>query len=137
MAPINVSVEKHLEFVQSVVARMANNSFLVKGWSITVVLGATLLAGDRGDPGLALLGLLPAISFWGLDAYYLRQERLFRRLHDEVRLGRVVDFDLSTAVVRRYVSSWPATLCAPSLAAVHGMLVLWVLGVALYLQCVV
>ena len=25
--------------------------------------------------------------FWYLDAYYLRQERLFRRLYDAVRLG--------------------------------------------------
>ncbi len=27
---------KHLEFIQAVIARQANNSFLVKGWGLTV-----------------------------------------------------------------------------------------------------
>jgi len=30
---------KHLEFVQTTINRMANNSFLLKGWAITVVGG--------------------------------------------------------------------------------------------------
>ncbi len=28
---------KHLEFIQNTITRMANNSFLLKGWTITVV----------------------------------------------------------------------------------------------------
>jgi hypothetical protein len=27
---------KHLEFVQAVITRLANNSFLMKGWALTV-----------------------------------------------------------------------------------------------------
>jgi hypothetical protein len=30
---------KHLEFIQGVIARLANNSFLLKGWSVTLVAG--------------------------------------------------------------------------------------------------
>ena len=30
-------------------------------------------------------GVLPALIFWGLDAYYLQQERLYRALYDHVR----------------------------------------------------
>jgi hypothetical protein len=28
---------KHLEMIQAVISRLANNSFLLKGWSITLV----------------------------------------------------------------------------------------------------
>jgi hypothetical protein len=34
-----------------------------------------------------LIGLLPSITFWGLDGYYLWQERYFRALYDAVRKG--------------------------------------------------
>ncbi len=37
-----LSNEKHLEFLQAVITRMAGNSFLIKGWSVTLV--AALLA---------------------------------------------------------------------------------------------
>ncbi len=39
------AIAKHLEFVQAVINRLAGNSFLLKGWSITLVSG--LLGYDR------------------------------------------------------------------------------------------
>ena len=35
---------KHLEFIQTVITRMATNSFLFEGWAITIAAG---LAGFR------------------------------------------------------------------------------------------
>ncbi|MFI7430587.1 hypothetical protein ACIBPB_26675 [Micromonospora sp. NPDC049836] len=32
-----------------------------------------------------MVGLVPLLAFWFLDGYYLWQERLFRRLYDDVR----------------------------------------------------
>jgi hypothetical protein len=78
---------KHMEFIQAVVARLAGNSFLVKGWAITVAgvfIGFSL---NSDDAHLALAALIPTIAFWGLDAYYLTSERLFRVLYDQVRKG--------------------------------------------------
>ena len=40
------SKEKHLEFVQSAINRMASNSFLLKAWSVTLV--GALLGGVIG-----------------------------------------------------------------------------------------
>lgn len=34
---------------------------------------------------VAVVGLLPAVAFWGLNAYYLRAERQYRALYDRVR----------------------------------------------------
>ena len=35
---------KHLELIQEVIKRMANNSFLLKGWTVTLVTGILALA---------------------------------------------------------------------------------------------
>lgn len=64
---------------------MASNSFLIKGWSLTVASGLVGFAIKDGLPWIALAGTVPTICFWSLDSYYLRQERLFRKLYDAVR----------------------------------------------------
>lgn len=78
---------KHLEFIQAIVARQAANSFLLKGWSITLVAGLFALAAKDANPRFAWLALLPMIGFGGLDAYYLYQEKRFRALYNWVRQG--------------------------------------------------
>ena len=76
---------KHLELVQGVINRMANNSFMLKGWAVTLVAGIFALAGKDTDKLYFLVAYIPVLVFWGLDAYYLLQERLYRSLYDKVR----------------------------------------------------
>ncbi|MFN8028024.1 MAG: hypothetical protein U0W40_17165 [Acidimicrobiia bacterium] len=76
---------KHLEFIEAVVSRQATNSFLVKGWALTVALALYGFSAAHLNWYLAALGLVPVLVFWLLDSYFLRQERLFRCLYDEVR----------------------------------------------------
>lgn len=76
---------KHLELVQGVINRMANNSFMLKGWAVTLVAGIFALAGKDTDKLYFLVAYVPVLVFWGLDAYYLLQERLYRSLYDKVR----------------------------------------------------
>ena len=78
---------KHLEMVQSVINRMANNSFMLKGWAVTLVAGIFVLAGKDTDKLYFLVAYIPVIVFWGLDSYYLLQERLYRGLYEKVRLS--------------------------------------------------
>lgn len=40
---------KYLEFLQSVINRMASNSFMLKGWAVTLVAGIFVLAGKDTD----------------------------------------------------------------------------------------
>jgi hypothetical protein len=86
---------KHLELVQSVINRLAVNSFLIKGWTLTVSAAFYGYAAYRMSWRVALVALLVPAAFWGLDTYYLRAERLFRHLFDDVRKGSKVD-DLFT-----------------------------------------
>ena len=75
----------HLQLLQGVVSRLASNSFLIKGWSVTLISALFALAAAKADPLFVYLAYFPSLSFWALDAYFLRQERLFRKLHDHVR----------------------------------------------------
>ena len=86
---------KHLEMVQSVINRMANNSFMLKGWAVTLVAGIFALAGKDTDKLYFLVAYVPVIVFWGLDAYYLLQERLYRSLYDKVRQTEKDNIDFS------------------------------------------
>ncbi len=68
---------KHLEMIQAVVARLAGNSFLIKGWALTLTGAFLGFAVNKSSSGLAAAALIPIVFFWGLDTYYLRAERLF------------------------------------------------------------
>ena len=76
---------EHLGMIQTVIARLAGNSFAIKGWTVAIVsaiLGAAL---SQSKPAVILVALIPVPTFWGLDAYYLHQERLLRKLYEIVR----------------------------------------------------
>jgi hypothetical protein len=75
----------HLEFIQDVISRLATNSFVTKGWCLTVAGAIYGFAANHLNPWIASVGLIPTLGFWWLDAYFLRQERLFRCLYDDAR----------------------------------------------------
>lgn len=119
---------KHLEMIQAIVTRMAGNSFLVKGWTVTIVAALVAIAAKEAEARFALVALLPAMSFWGLDAYYLRYERLFRRLYDAVRTApeEALAHDPYSLSTTDYVSecpSWFRTLWTAHVVALHAVLI--------------
>lgn len=81
------NLHKELDLIQSVISRMTNNSFLVKGWAMTLMSALIAFGNDQlldSDSGIyylvAMLGIL--IPFWWLDAFYLQQERIFRKIYE-------------------------------------------------------
>lgn len=122
-------VIKHLEFIQGAINRMATNSFLLKGWTVTICAAIFAVAVKGAtNPHFVLIGLFPAAAFWSLDAYYLRRERLFRCLYDDIASGGVPEsaFSMSTKSYEKDVKSWGKTLLAPATGLVHGTAVLLV-----------
>ncbi len=120
----------HLEMIQGVIERHARNSFLLKGWSLTLVAAVFLLAVRGEEPRLAMaVGLLPALVFWGLDAYYLRHERAFRALFNHVRTTPSGDrFNMDARPFRASVPSWRRTLCTTSVFWFHAVITFLVVG---------
>jgi hypothetical protein len=72
---------KHFEVIQAVITRLAGNSFSIKGWTVVLVAALLAVAVKEQAAAFAATALLPIVFFWGLDAYYLLQERLFRDLY--------------------------------------------------------
>lgn len=75
---------KHLEFIQSTITRMNQNSFQIKGWMITLVSALLALYASSERVVYILIAIVPAVVFWLLDAYYLQQERRFRGVYNDV-----------------------------------------------------
>lgn len=90
---------KHLEFIQGTINRMANNLFLLKGWSITLIAALFALFVKDANKNSILIIYFPVIIFWILDGYFLSQERLFRDLYDHVRKlpEKKIDFSMDTS----------------------------------------
>ena len=77
---------KEIEIIQDIIKRMAYNSFMTKGWTITLVAVALLLKGSNYQ---VFIAYIPLFVFWYLDAYFLWQERLYRRLYNWVVKNRM------------------------------------------------
>ena len=88
---------RHLEIIQGVINRMANSSFALKGWAVTLVTALFALATKETNKMNFLLAYVPIIVFWLLDSYYLYQERLYRALYGKVRTlsNEEIDFDMN------------------------------------------
>jgi len=127
----------HLQFVQAAISRMAANSFLLKGWSITLTAAILALAAAKDrDPALVVVAILPGLAMWGLDAYFLRRERLFRCLYDDLRLPSVDSpevLSMSTSPYSENAATWFRTLWTPAVFGLHGPLVGTVLAVIVLL----
>jgi hypothetical protein len=76
---------KEIEVIQDIIKRMAYSSLLIKGWAVTLVVVTLLL---RGTEIQALIAFIPLLVFWFLDAYFLWQERMYRKLYDWVVKNR-------------------------------------------------
>lgn len=116
----------HLQIIQGVVNRLSQNSFLLKGWSVALVSAMFALAAKDSQLLFVYLAYFPAISFWCLDGYFLRQERLFRKLYDRVRVlsDDEIDFSMNTHVVEGQVKSWAEVTLSKTLRVFHGVLLI-------------
>lgn len=124
---------KHLELVQGVINRMASNSFLLKGWTVLLVSALFALATGELKIQYIYLAYFPSVAFWILDGYFLRQERLFRKLYDKVRTlpESEIDFSMDTSPFSSQVQSWPRTLVSRTLLIFHGAIILTISVIAL------
>lgn len=101
---------KHMDYIQSAITRMASNSFYLKGWNITVITAIVTLSFKESDWRIYSCALVLNIVFWFLDAYYLRQEKLFRELYNKVSKvsdDSLIDFSMNTSEFEDKVSSIP------------------------------
>lgn len=103
---------KHMDYIQSAISRMASNSFYLKGWNVTIIAAIVALSFKESDWRIYACALVLNVVFWFLDAYYLKQERLFRELYHKVSKisdDNLVDFSMDTSEFKK-VSKIPCIM---------------------------
>ena len=117
---------KHLEFIQATIIRFGNSSFLIKGWAFTVTAAFFAVQANKLTLALGLVALVPVFAFWALDGYFLWQERLYRRLYDDVRgpASAVEPMSMNTAGYRSLTSWWAAARSVTLVLAYGGLAVI-------------
>lgn len=122
---------KHLEMIQGVINRMANNSFLLKGWSVVLVSALFALAAKDSNRLYIYLACFPSLVFWVLDGYFLRQEKLYRKLYDKVRSTKEseIDFSMDTSSLIKEVHTWSEVIFSKTLSIFYSGIIMTILFV--------
>ena len=125
---------KHLEFIQNVITRMNTNSFLIRGWMITLVSALFALAAKDADSQFVLVTYIAIPAFWILDGFYLSQERRYRALYDHVRLAEQVDFSMDASPYNSGKNTWLSAIFSPTMLALYPLVILITLLVMLWMR---
>lgn len=131
-------IHKEIDLIQACITRMAQNSFLIKGWCISIIAVVLALASKKLNP--LLLGavlLIPLFSFWYLDAFFLRTERMYRKMYEWVLKKRMKDdktylYDLNPRRFEKYVESSFKVMLSITLRCFYGIPTLITIGVIIY-----
>lgn len=117
----NANKIAYLGFIQDVINRMGNNSFLIKGFSITLI---SALAATSHSKYFFIFIL--TILFWLLDTYYLYQEKLFRKLYENVNDGNEPDdsFSMHVHKYKNEVDSFFSVMMSKPLSPFYSILII-------------
>ena len=115
---------KHLELIQGVINRMAHNSFLLKGWSVTLISALFALAAKDSNQFFIYLAYFPCVTFWSLDGFFLWQEKMYRKLYEKVSTSspESIDFDMNASKYKSEVDSWFSVCFSITLRMFYGVI---------------
>ena len=120
---MNEKVIKHLEFIQNVITRMNSNSFLIKGWTITLVSALFALASSDTNLNYVLISYIAIPVFWVIDGFFISTERQYCDLYNEVRLKKEdeIDFDMDASKFNTGKNTWVSGILSKTLIPFYGV----------------
>lgn len=87
--------KEYLQMLQEPICRMSTVSAIFKGLAATIVAGISAISYETTNVWILALSFLPVFAFAILDVHYLKLERKFRFLFEQVRLDKhEVDFSM-------------------------------------------
>lgn len=115
----------HLATIRALVTRMSVGSLLLKVWSVLIVAALLAVTVNPAHARFAWLALFMAITFWMLDAYFLRQARLFRKIYDRIQnlTESEIDFLLDTSPVDSEGDAWRSILFSKTPTVFYGAVI--------------
>ena len=123
--------------IQGIITRMNQNSFMLKGWMITIVSALLAIYADKGNIGYLIVSIFPILVFWFLDAYYLQQERKFRGIYSVIVEGK--DLPLFKMPIGEYNKkkdckySYCDVFWSKTIAGLYCTILIFIVLIALYL----
>lgn len=117
---------KHLEFIQGVITRMNTNSFLVKGWLITIVSAILVFVVNKEASSNVCLVFLPSIvCFWTLDGFFFATERNYRELYKKVVSTDEdkIDFNMDASSYGNDFCWWCSGMLSKTFIPFYGSLI--------------
>lgn len=135
-------LHKEIDLIQGVISRMANNSFLLKGWLISLIAVILALTKDTlltdDIKYLSLILILPVIVFWYLDAFFLHKEKCYRKLYEWVIKNRSISeehlYSLDYSRFKNEVKSIFRIMFSKTLFPFYGITTIILIGITIYNQ---
>ncbi len=125
---------KEIDLVQDTIKRMASSSFLIKGWTITLVLVTLLIKGSKYH---VFISFIPLLVFWYLDAYFLQRENMYCKLYDWVLANRLKTeeflFNMDANRFKKEVNNIVETMFSVTLGWFYGVIFILVFAYSLFL----
>ncbi len=144
---VNEILHKEIDIIQECIKRMADCSFKLKGWYISLVtLALTLLIGQGCKLSIVALFLLGVTTvFWGMDGFFLKTETLYRWKYEWVinaRLNGNMEnlYDLNPYNDRMRKDDKPKNTCIMKYILSETLLILygpvWIIAVGIIIYIV-
>jgi hypothetical protein len=118
---------KHLEFIQNVITRMNTNSFLIKGWTITLVSALFALAANDSNIKFVLITYVVIPVFWIVDGFFIAVERRYRYLYADAakKAEQEIDFNMDTSAYNKKEGNrdgrWTSGIFSKTLIPFYGI----------------
>lgn len=120
---------KEIDLIQACIERMSKNSFMLKGWALTIFAGvcAFLKMEVLNNTWLLLSTVaIPFFCFWLLDAYFVQTERKYRKLYEWVIRERKagneeLQYDLNPQRFKKDVGCLCQTMFSKTLVFFYGI----------------
>ena len=125
---------KHLEFIQNIITRMNSNSFMIKGWCVTLVSALFALAAKDSNTNFAVITCIVIPALWFLDSFFIIREKHFRKLYDITREKDDVDFSLNIDTLKAKDWFYNGVL-NNTLIIFYGIIIITSLFIMLYHYC--
>ena len=103
---------EYLQMIQEPICRMSTISAIFKGFAASIVAGISVISYATTNLWVLGLSFLPVLAFAILDIYYLKLEREFRFLFEQVRLDKhEIDFSMKLTTDPLEIISAKARTC--------------------------
>lgn len=112
----------YFKIIQDTINRIARNSFLIKAWTVTLIAGISVLTLNFVNSFVFAVLIGVVTIFWILDSYYLKIERLFRKLYeknvqffnDDSKRPQIKVFDMNYIQFEDFVNKVPRIMLSKS-----------------------